>query len=436
MITYIDKLKTTLHDLIHEMSDHYWLYVSDPKRDFSRDRKLSFEKVLEILVSMGGGSLRNELIDYFHCSADTASTSAFVQRRAQLLPEAMEYLFHQFNEVTAKERLYKGYRLLAADGSDLQIFADPKDVDSYYPGTNGQKHYSLLHINAVYDLLNRTYQDILIQKGRKMNENAALVQMTDRSSVPKAILIADRNYEAYNGIAHIEKKGWKYLIRIRDTAGMIRPFHFAPNCELDEWKTITLTRKQTNAFKQRKADDPARYRCLPNSSPFDFIDLHDNKYYDLNVRFVRFQISDDTYETVITNLSADEFSPTEIKHLYSLRWGIETSFRDLKYSLALLHLHSKRVDFVHQEIFAKLTMFNFCQLITQSVVIQQRKKKYAYKVNFSVATHICLQFFLGKVRPPDVEALLMRFISPLRPGRKCPRKIIRNPPVSFTYRVA
>lgn len=278
MITYIDKLKTTLHDLIHEMSSHYWLYVSDPKRNFSRDRKLPFEKVLEVLVSMGGGSLRNELIDYFHCSADTASTSAFVQRRAQLLPEAMEYLFHQFTEVTAKERLYKGYRLLAADGSDLQIFADPQDVDSYYPGSNGQKHYSLLHINAVYDLLNRTYQDILIQKGRKMNENAALVQMTDRSSVPKAILIADRNYEAYNGIAHIEKKDWKYLIRIRDTAGMICPFHFAPNFEFDEWKTITLTRKQTNAFKQKKADDPARYRCLPNSSPFDFIDLHDNKY--------------------------------------------------------------------------------------------------------------------------------------------------------------
>ena len=36
MITYIDKLKTTLHDLIHEMSSHYWLYVSDPKRNFSQ----------------------------------------------------------------------------------------------------------------------------------------------------------------------------------------------------------------------------------------------------------------------------------------------------------------------------------------------------------------------------------------------------------------
>ena len=242
METYIEKIKTTLYDLIHEMSEHYWLYVSDPERNFSRDRKLPFEKVLAMLISMGGGSLRNELIDHFHCAADMASAPAFVQRKAQLLPEALEYLFHRFTEATAKERLYKGYRLLAADGSDLQIFADPKDVDSYYPGANGQKHYSMLHINAVYDLLNRTYQDILIQKGRKMNENAALVQMTDRSSIPKAILIADRNYEAYNGIAHIEKAGWKYLIRIRDTAGMIRPFHFDTNCDLDVWKTIKIGR--------------------------------------------------------------------------------------------------------------------------------------------------------------------------------------------------
>ena len=376
METYIEKIKTTLYDLIHEMSEHYWLYVSDPGRNFSRNRKLPFEKVLAMLVSMGGGSLRNELIDHFHCSADMASAPAFVQRKAQLLPEALEYLFHRFTEAPAKERLYKGYRLLAADGSDLQIFADPKDVDSYYPGANGQKHYSMLHINAVYDLLSRTYQDILIQKGRKTNENAALVQMTDRSSIPKAILIADRNYEAYNGIAHIEKVGWKYLIRIRDTAGMIRPFHFDTNCDLDVWKTITLTRKQTNAFKRMKADDPARYRCLPNSSPFDFVDLHDNKYYDLNIRFVRFRISEDTYETVITNLSADEFPSDEIKHLYNLRWGIETSFRELKYTIGLKQHLSKKAEYIFQEIFARCIMYNFCELITTHITVHYECEMY------------------------------------------------------------
>ena len=436
METYIEKVKNALYDLIHEMSEHYWLYVTDPERNFSRDRKLPFEKVLAMLVSMGGSSLRNELIDHFRCSADMASAPAFVQRKAQLLPEALEYLFHRFTEATAKEHFYKGYRLLAADGSDLQIFADPKDIDSYYPGTNGQKHYNMLHINAVYDLMNRSYQDILIQKGRKMNENAALVLMTGRSSIPKAILIADRNYEAYNGIAHIEKKGWKYLIRIRDTAGMIRPFHFDSNCDLDVWKTITLTRKQTNTFKRMKADDPARYRCLPNSSPFDFIDLYDNKYYDLNNRFVRFQISEDTYETVITNLSADEFSPDELKHLYNLRWGIETSFRELKYTIGLKQPVSKKAEYISQEIFARCIMYNFCELVTSHAAIHYQSEKYVYQTNFSAAVHICRLFLRGSVAPPDAETNISRNLVPVRPNRKAPRNLNRPRFNGFLYKVA
>ena len=436
MKTYIEKIKTTLYDLIHEMSEHYWLYVSDPKRNFSRERKLPFEKVLAMLVSMEGGSLRNELIDHFHCSADMASAPAFVQRKAQLLPEALEYLFHRFTEETAKERLYKGYRLLAVDGSDLQIFADPNDPDTYYPGANGQKHYSLLHINAVYDLLSRTYLDVLIQKGRKMNENAALVRMTDRSSVPKAILIADRNYEAYNGIAHMEKNGWKYLIRIRDTAGMIRPFRFKPDCDLDVWKTITLTRKQTNTFKKMKADDPARYRCLPNSSPFDYIDLHDNQYYDLNIRFVRFRISEDTYETVITNLPTDEFSPAEIKHLYNLRWGIETSFRELKYTIGLKQPVSKKAEYIFQEIFARSLMYNFCELATSHVAIHYQSEKYVYQTNFSAAVHICRLFLRGIVAPPDAETNISRNLVPVRPNRKAPRNLNRPRFNGFLYKVA
>ena len=60
----------------------------------------------------------------------------------------------------------------------------------------------------------------------------------------------------------------------------------------------------------------------------------------------------------------------------------------------------------------------------------------ADKVNFSDAVHICKQFFLGAVPPPIVEALLMRHISPIRPGRKDARKLTQKPSVSFTYRVA
>ena len=54
--------------------------------------------------------------------------------------------------------------------------------------------------------------------------------------------------------------------------------------------------------------------------------------------------------------------------------ALKPLFRDLKHTLGLLHLHAKKVEFILQEIFAKLTMYNVCELITQSVVIQQRQK--------------------------------------------------------------
>lgn len=57
-------------------------------------------------------------------------------------------------------------------------------------------------------------------------------------------------------------------------------------------------------------------------------------------------------------------------------------------------------------------------------------------VNFSDAVHISLQFFLGAVPPHILEALLMKYISPIRPGRKDTRKLTQKPSVSFTYRVA
>ena len=55
-------------------------------------------------------------------------------------------------------------------------------------------------------------------------------------------------------------------------------------------------------------------------------------------------------------------------------------------------------------------------MITQSVVIQQGKKKHAYKVSFSDAVHVCLRFFRGKVSPPNAEHMLMRYIKKNRTG--------------------
>ena len=157
--------------------------------------------------------------------------------------------------------------------------------------------------------------------------------------------------------------------------------------------------------------------------------------YYLSFRVVCFKLSEDTYEVLLTNLKEDEFSVSELKELYAMRWGIETSFRDLKYSLALSYFHSKKTENILQEIFARLTMYNFAELITSHVVVKQKSRKYSYRINFAAAVHICRNFFLKNISPPVVEALLLQHLLPIRSGVSHPRGNRTYSAASFLYRI-
>lgn len=436
-----EAVKRALNDSIQAITDYKWLYSVRPGRDNTRNRKFPFEKIISAILAFRSGTLNREIMDFFGLDPNIGTSSAFIQQRSKILSEAFECLFQHFTSQVDENKIYHGLRLLAVDGSDLQIAANSGDPDSYYPGINGQKSYNLLHINAMYDLLQHTYTDAVIQKSRNSDESGALTDMVDRSGIEQALLLADRNYESYNNLAHIQEKGWYFLIRIKDnTAGIVSGLILPDKDEYDVPFHIHLTRKQTNSIKEL-LKDKNHYKLVTATQRFDYLPQTSRKhdptvFYDLSFRIVRFPVSDTMCETIITNLNAEQYPLTEIKRLYAMRWGIETSFRDLKHTLGLLHLHAKKVEFILQEIFAKLTMYNFCELITQSVVIHQEQKKYAYKVNFSDAVHVCFAFFRKNVPPPIVEAMLMNYISPIRPGRKNTRKQTQKPAVSFTYRVA
>lgn len=438
-----EQIKAILSRLIRNIADHPEQFSKNPHRDFTRKRKLDIKQIIMFLLSMKGNSTTNELLDFFDYSLDTATTSAFVQQRNKLLPETMETLFRSFVKRTSTTALYKGFRLLAMDGSDIQIPTTKEDADSYYPGANGQKPYNLLHLNALYDLLSHTYTDVLIQKSHYANERRAFTDMVDRADDVPTLFIADRGFEAFNVLAHIQEKGAKILMRVKDITscrGIASGLQLPEQDEFDMLISLLLSRKQTNADKEL-FKDRNRFRFIPTSSTFDYLPVKNRKSvpvapYSLSFRIVRFPISDTTYETVVTNLDEKDFPPKELKKLYAMRWGIETSFRELKYTIGLLHFHAKKVEHIFQEIFASLIMYNFCELITSPVVIHKANKKYAYSANFSVAVHICRQFLLKDISPPDLEALIAKHISPIRPGRSRPRKPSPKGAVSFLYRVA
>lgn len=387
MNEYPSNIKQRLTTIITQMSDSPSLYVKNPQSDFTRKRKLPFETMMHFLLSMGGNSIYKELLETQGYDANTATTSAFIQQRDKILPFAFEFLFRELTDTITQPQKYRGYRLFAVDGSDLHTATNPDDHDTYFQSNPDEKGYNLLHLNALYDLCNRLYMDAYIQPRRSLNEHKALTNMVDRSNIhDKVIVIGDRGYESYNNFAHIEKKGWNYLIRVKDLGsnGILSGLNM-PTCgEFDVRIERILTRKQTNEVKA----NPDIFRFLSSNMNFDFLELHTKALYPIAFRIVRFKLTDDCYETVITNLDETDFPPSELKTLYAKRWGIETSFRELKYAVGLVNFHAKKREYIVQEIFARLTMYNFAEMITSHVVIQHTDTKHTYQVNFIVVIHI------------------------------------------------
>ena len=127
-------------------------------------------------------------------------------------------------------------------------------------------------------------------------------------------------------------------------------------------------------------------------------------------------IRTNTTEVIMTNLSQEEFSASEIKKIYGMRWGIETSFRDLKHTIGLNYYHSKKSDSILQEIYFRMVMYNFSQLVTNSAKIKRPKskrgRKFAYKINFSQSVQICRKFLRNKIKCRDVIELIEKLFSP------------------------
>ena len=437
MRNYIQYAKEKLLESIQSLASQKKMFVLHQDKDFSRNRKLPFATMIKLILEMASNTLEHELRHYYSFSLDMPTVSSFVQRRGLISPDAFLYLFHTFNFAVSSEKQFEGYRLVACDGTDLNIARNPEDSENYFQSKLGEKGFNLLHLNALYDLCSKRYLDALIQPGRKENEFCAFCQMTDRSSYPgKTIFIADRGYESCNVFAHIERKGLNYLIRVKDkdSNGILGAIQLPQTNIFDIDIHKLLTRKQINEVKAHTE----KYHFLPKNSSFDFLDLHTNLYYDMNFRVVRLKIAKNSYECIITNLDRNTFPPEKIKALYHMRWGIETSFRDLKHTIGLSHFHSKKVEFIKQEIYARLVLYNFCEAITSHVVVQNKHRKHTYQLHFSAAVDICRQFLLDRsmLSPPDVEALLLKYVQPVRHGRHDPRKVKTRSFVSFTYRVA
>lgn len=438
-MTFANQVKQTLLQDISVIAKTPELFSKCPGKDFSRNRKISFQSLIQFFLSMESSSIRHELLKYFSYDSNTISNSAFYQQRNKLLPETFSTLLRHFNSHYTFSLYKEKYQLLACDGSSFTFTRNPKDPDSYFaPDGKTTNGYNQVHAVALFDLLSKRYCDTVVQPIRKKNEFQALTQMIDRCGTANTVpvFIADRGFASFNVFAHAIQRGSYFLIRAKDVyVHRLLGMDFPDTENFDIQVNRILTR--SNSRKKRLHPElEDQYRFICSSVTFDYLDSDSRKEYSLSLRVLRFKISDDGYENIITNLPVEDFSVEEIKRLYRLRWGIETSFRELKHTLGSKNFHSKKREYIELEIWARLILYNFCSVITKHVVLQQKSGKHTYQVNYTIAYQAChyfLRLHNGEV-PPDIESLIRQNILPVRPDRTYARQHRFRVPVSFNYR--
>ena len=97
--------------------------------------------MVKIVLSMTGKSICGELMDSFGLKLNMPTPSAFVQQRNKIKSEAFEMLFQNFTNAIDEQKLFKGYRLLAVDGSDLHVPINQNEPGSFHQRKNGDKPY-------------------------------------------------------------------------------------------------------------------------------------------------------------------------------------------------------------------------------------------------------------------------------------------------------
>lgn len=388
---------------------------------FTRNRKLPFNRLVLMIMQLCKKTLSVELERFFKESArgSSCSVSAFSQQRAKLSPVFFkvwnQLLYSSYYKYhTARVKRWKGWRLIAADGSNVSLVKTPA-LERYYGGQRNQKGtFVQAKTFYFYDVLNGLIVHSQLSPYRTAELTIAynMIQRIEQDM----LMIYDRNFCNYKMFAlHMwGEKEMKFLIRGNETKNFVKSF--------------IKTGKQS-----------AVIHLAP--SPYAIAGLYQDGYKItkntlIKLRLIRVQLPT-CVEVLITNLWEQEgYCHDEFKDIYNKRWAIETNIYLQKNILQLESFSGLSPLSIEQDFYATVFVTNLYSIIIKDaqskVDTSYANRKYAMKINGNKAwgklKAVLVKLFLNN-KPIAILHLLYRaFIRaplPIRPNRTFPR-IIKN----------
>lgn len=392
------------------------------KKDFTRDRKLTFEGLVLCMLKLLRQNLQIELNAYF-TSVRTAisnrvvsfTSSAFVQSRKKLKPD----LFYDLNVLISNEfyldndenvKLFKGHRLLGIDGSTINLPVNKETIKEYgtYNNQNQTNDIVLGRVSIMYDILNEMVLDGKLCHFK--NGEVSLSRQHMLLAKENDIIIMDRAYPCFESM-HLMKT---------------RKIHFIFRCKTN------FSNQVIKFYESDKKEEIVTIKPNKNDS---FKNLPYNKNETIEVRMIKVLLPSNEVEILLTSLLNQElYTATEFGALYNQRWGVETYYNRFKNIIGVENFSGTSNQFIQQEFNCALYMSNMQSILTKDAQDEADEKyagrKYEYKINASLS----LSFIRSKILElfskgnesnkilEELKELFIRNVIPIRPNRTFERK--------------
>lgn len=384
---------------------------------FTRNRKQTFSSTLLFMMNLLKKSLSFEIenfVKHIHTFIGNSSflnfsKSAFVQCRNKIHPEVFKHLSNKlinefYTDNDASIKLWKGFRLLAVDGSRMNL-PNTKELAKEFGRTKNQNKPGNVQarVSVLYDVLNKYVIDGILSPLAVGEKDSAIkhLNFTQKND----LIIYDRGYPSFEIVFKHYERNLDFLIRVKkDFNNVIKKFY------------------RENHKSQIVKIYPGKNTKL-SDKPY-------NKGTSIEVRLVRVELANGESEILISSLkNASKYPNSIFKQLYALRWGVETFYDELKNKLKAEHFSGYSKHCILQDFNAALFVSNVQSLIVNEInekLNENKTTKYEYKVNNNLSygflkNRIVTLFFSDTdmdLVMSELTELLKKHIVPIRPNRK------------------
>ena len=340
---------------------------------FTRNRKMPFNRLLLSILNRRGLTLSLELRKFKELIGmdEVISKPGYLKQRMKLNPDSIMELSHYHSKGLYEEgemKTLKGYYILAADGSGVNVPTTPETLATYGTSSRkGTKPQASLGLSCVYDLINHTILECSANscKFDEMKEAYSQIRKCKDTIGPAStVLVLDRGYPSSVYFIKMLEENQKFLVRLKSSDFKKEQRAMETS---DEEVEIIFDRTRMQHYLGTETGE--KMKSLGS----------------IHMRFVRITLENGTTEYLATNLSSSEFTTEEIGQIYSMRWGIETAYDMLKNNLELENFTGTKPTLIEQDIYSCVYLCNLAQdMITDADEEQRKENEGKYKHEMTV----------------------------------------------------